>query len=60
VTSQYVPFVNEWFNVREQYANKEYMNSDYSITIPMDFAYDLLDTNPAGYPKEVIDVSVKQ
>jgi hypothetical protein len=51
VVCQYVPFVNEWYNLREKYSNKEYMNSGYSIAVPMDYVYELIDEK---YHDEII------
>jgi hypothetical protein len=43
LVSRYVPFVVEWKNSRESVTNTEYLNSGYSVCVPMDVVYDLID-----------------
>lgn len=45
LVSRYIPFVVEWKNTREYISNKEYTNSGYTICVPMDAVFSLIDTN---------------
>ncbi|MFD0793472.1 serine protease [Mucilaginibacter litoreus] len=43
IVSRYIPYIVEWVNPREHIVNKEYTNSGYSICVPMDAVYALID-----------------
>jgi hypothetical protein len=43
LVSTYIPFETEWRNNREPIVNKEYSNSGYSVCVPMDAVFDLID-----------------
>ena len=50
VVSKYIPFVTEWRNNREpSISHIEYANSGYSVCIPMDAIFQLLDKNYIEY-----------
>ncbi len=42
LVSKYVPFVVEWRNSREAVTNTEYLNSGYSVCVPIDAVYSLI------------------
>lgn len=44
LVSRYIPYVVEWKNTREFISNKEYTNSGYSVCVPMDAVFSLIDT----------------
>jgi hypothetical protein len=41
VISQFVPFLDIWYNLREKYTNTTELNSGYSVAVPMDFVLEL-------------------
>lgn len=44
LVSRYIPFVTEWINPREQITHKENSNSGYTICVPMNAVYNLIDS----------------
>ncbi len=42
--SRFIPFVTEWKNSREQLINTDISNSGYSVCVPMDCVFDLIDS----------------
>lgn len=44
VVSQYVPFVQEWLNLKQGHTNIEYDNSGYSVIVPMDAVIKHIDS----------------
>lgn len=40
---EFVPFQEEWLNLKYNYTNNEISNSGYSVAIAMDYIVDLLD-----------------
>ncbi len=43
VVSEFVPFTQEWLNLKMGYINTNIENSGYSIVVPMDFVFELLE-----------------
>lgn len=44
VVVQFVPFLDQWNNVRfPELLNTNYQNSGYSVAVPVDFIYDLIE-----------------
>ena len=49
VIVQYVPFVDQWRNVRfPELYNTSYQNSGYSIALPVDKIFDLIEKISEG------------
>ena len=42
VVSQFIPYAEEWVNVKHGYSNIQISNSGYSVAIPMDSVLELI------------------
>lgn len=45
IVSKYIPFVTEWYSSREHIKNTELTNSGYTVCVPIQAAFDLIDKN---------------
>jgi hypothetical protein len=43
LVSRYIPYVVEWKNTREHISNKEFTNSGFTVCVPMDAVFNLID-----------------
>lgn len=43
IVSKYIPFVTEWYSSREHIKNTELTNSGYTVCVPIQAAFDLID-----------------
>jgi len=43
IVSKYIPFVTKWHSSREQITNTELTNSGYTVCVPIQAAFDLID-----------------
>lgn len=46
IISRYIPYRQEWYNMRDNYKNFEYVNSGYSVAIAMDVVIETINLFP--------------
>ena len=43
VVSEFIPFEEVWYNLKHKYTNSSIENSGYSVVVPMDVVFDLIN-----------------